>query len=75
MASDHCTDIVDQDIVDPHLLSHKLRHIFGVPDAVAVCDHDDVIIPALRLLRRHIHDLVERFLPSALFPDRYCPYV
>ena len=69
MASDHCPDIVYQDIVDPHLLSHELRHILSVLDAVTVRDHDDVIIPALRLLCRHVHDLVERFLPAALFPD------
>ena len=46
MASDHGPDVVDQDIVNAHFLADELCHILCVFDAVSVCDHNDVIVPA-----------------------------
>ena len=46
MASDHSPDIIDQDIVNAHLLAYELCHILCVFDAVPVCDQDKVIVPA-----------------------------
>src|SRR5699024_6786775 len=69
MASDHGSDVVDKDVVNVHLLTHKFCHIFCVFQAVAVCDHDNVIVPAFCLLYCHVNDLVKGFFTSALFPD------
>lgn len=69
MASDHSSDIIDQDIIDPHLPSYLSRHIIGVLPAVPVGDHDDIILPALRLLRGSLHDLSKRFPAPPLLAD------
>ena len=39
-------DIIDEDILDPHLLPHALRHVLCVFNAVSVGDHDNLIVPA-----------------------------
>lgn len=46
MTSYHCSDIVDQNIFNTHLLTYKLRHIFRIFDTVSVSNHNQIILPA-----------------------------
>ena len=47
MASNYGSDIVDQYIVNTHFLADKFCHIFCIFNTIPMCDHDNIIIPAL----------------------------
>jgi len=69
MAPDYRSDIIDQDILNAHLLTRQLCQILRFIQAVPMSDHNNIIIPSFRLLHGHINNLMDRFLTSALFSD------
>ena len=67
MTSDHCSDIIDQNILYSHLLSDTSGNILCIFQAISVRDHYDLILPAFRLFYCHINNFIQRLLATTFF--------
>ena len=67
MSADNRSNIMDKYILNAHFLTNQLRHILCIFQAIAVGNHNDLIVPSLRTLHCHVDNLMQRFLTTALF--------